>query len=223
MAIIPSSTFKDWKDGDTVKAKEYIQELEILRTAINANGEAVAALLAATAGVLKGIQNGSSFPANPVKGDMFFRTDEEVLYILDANSQWNAISPKELVDEHIADKENPHGVTATQVGSYSKTEADNRYAVASGQRIETAPALFFTNGASTSATANVTFGKAFTEIPTVVPGSVTVSVPYIDTIGHPFITVTKTGFTVKIIADGGNLGTVGSPANAAINFLVFGK
>jgi hypothetical protein len=132
MAIIPSTTFKTWKDGETVKAKEYVQELEILRTAINANGEALSALQAASAGVLKGVQNGTAFPPNPVAGDMFFRTDEGVLYVLDTNSQWIAQSPKGIVDTHTASKENPHGVSASQVGAYSKAESDGKFLVTSG-------------------------------------------------------------------------------------------
>lgn len=36
---------------------------------------------------------------------------------------------KEDLDNHTKDKDNPHGVTATQVGAYSKTESDEKYTV----------------------------------------------------------------------------------------------
>jgi hypothetical protein len=127
MAIIPSSTFKTWKDGDTVKAKEYMQELEILRTAINANGFDLETLKAAASGILKGIQNGDEFPPNPVKGDMFYRTDEGILYILDDEGQWDALSLKATTDAHAANKENPHGVSAAQLGVYTKEETDVKF------------------------------------------------------------------------------------------------
>lgn len=224
MAIIPSTTFKAWKDGEVVKAKEYMQELEILRTAINSNGEDLAALKGAAAGILKGIQNGPEFPPNPVQGDMFFRTDEEILYILDSEGQWLAQSPKAEADAHMNSKENPHGVTASQINVYTKEESDIRYVSGTGERFQPVNALFFTNGGSNNSTAHVVFPKAFSEVPTVVPGHVVTAVPYIDTIGYPYIyNVTKTGFSVKIATTAGNLGTFNTPVNAVIRFLAYGK
>jgi hypothetical protein len=230
MAIIPANTFKVWRDGEVVTALEYMQELEILRTAINANGLDVSVLKNAALGVLKGVQNGDEFPPNPVPGDLYYRTDEGLLYVLNATSNWTALPLSSELAAHTASTDNPHKVSASQIGTYTKTEIDSKFPVktesvfGSGQRIETVNVLFFTNGGSNNSTATATFSRSFSQIPVVIPGSVVEPVSYIDTIGHPHIIATKTGFTVKIQTDGsGNLGTLGSPKNAIISFLAVGK
>jgi hypothetical protein len=229
MATIPSNTFKVWRDGETVKALEYMQELEILRTAINANGNDVAVLKSAALGVLRGVRNGEVFPPNPIPGDVFLRTDENKYYFLGSESTWIPLALGADLSAHLENTENPHKVSATQIGAYTKTETDNKFSAkintvaAAGQRLETVNLLFFTNGGSISSTATGTFAKPFTNIPTVFPGSIIEPVSYIDTIGHPYIVATKTGLTVKIRTDGNNLGTPGSPKNAIMSFLVIGN
>jgi hypothetical protein len=105
-----------------------------------------------------------------------------------------------------------------------KTYSDNKFLNGNGQRVEIWPAMFFTNGGSNTATATVSFSKAFVTPPAVSPANVMVSASYIDTIRQPYITVTNTGFTVKITTGDSNvLGTVGTPVNVQMNFLVVGK
>jgi hypothetical protein len=228
MAIIPSNTFKTWRDGEVVKALEYMQELEILRTAINANGNDVAVLKNAALGVLKGVQNGEAFPPNPLPGDVFLRTDENKYYFLGLDATWKPLALDADLLAHMEDTDNPHSVSASQLGVYTKTETDNKFqtkaktVVAAGQRLEVVNALFFTNGGSNNSTANVTFAEKFTQVPLVLPGSIVTPVSYMDTIGHPYIVATTTGFTVKIQTSQGNLGTLNQPKNAIMSFLVIG-
>lgn len=106
------------------------------------------------------------------------------------------------------------------------TTIENGYIKFSGPQTATVMGvLFFTNGTSTTATANVTFGTAFTGTPSIIPGGTTTTgIPYSDSILHPYIyNQSTTGFSVKISAVGGNLGTVGTNANISINFLVLGN
>lgn len=94
-----------------------------------------------------------------------------------------------------------------------------------GMRIEQYTGQFFTNGGSDNSTATITFGTAFATPPTVSPANMPVQAAYADAIRYPFIyNVTTTGFSVKISTQGsGMLGTVGSPVNLLLKFLVFGK
>ena len=41
----------------------------------------------------------------------------------------------EVLDEHITDKDNPHGITAEQVGVYTKEEVDNKLSLAGEVKI----------------------------------------------------------------------------------------
>lgn len=134
MARIPNGTFKNWADGDVVHANEYMQELEIIRTAINSTDDDVVILKNASSGTIKRVPSGTAFPTNPtpVVGDVFYRTDHDLFYILGSNSQWRAESPKWVVDAHIANTTNPHNTTATQVGAYSMSESDTKYEIESG-------------------------------------------------------------------------------------------
>ncbi|MBO0459559.1 hypothetical protein JZO77_22740 [Enterococcus hulanensis] len=59
-------------------------------------------------------------------GDFFVVSSDGVLSVNITPSDIGAATKKELED-HTKDKNNPHGVTATQVGAYSKTESDGRY------------------------------------------------------------------------------------------------
>lgn len=95
----------------------------------------------------------------------------------------------------------------------------------SGFRNEIVTLSFFTNGGSNTATATANFGLAYTAPPTAVIGNITSgsNIPYSNALLVPVITTTNTGITVTISAQGGNLGTVGSPANLVINFFVFGN
>jgi hypothetical protein len=131
MAIIPSNTFRVWRDGDVVGAEEYMKELEILRMAINANGTDISVLKNATVGVLKGVLNGITFPPNPNPGDVFLRTDEDKYYFLSSQNVWIPLALDEELIEHMESTENPHKVSASQLGVYSKTEADVKFAVKS--------------------------------------------------------------------------------------------
>lgn len=103
---------------------------------------------------------------------------------------------------------------------YVRTTSNGTY-----NRIEIDGLLFFTNGGSTQATASYTFSQAFTSAPTILTGGITAAVPYSDTLMYPYIyNVTTTGFSVKLTtANGGNLGTVGTPANMAMNFVAIGN
>jgi hypothetical protein len=200
MAIIPSSTFKPWKDGDTVKAKEYMQELEILRTAINANGFDLEVLKGAAAGVLKGVQNGDVFPPNPVKGDIFYRTDEGVLYILDNEGQWDGLSLKAETDEHAANKENPHGVSAAQLSVYTKEESDVKfvYATEKGSNAN-GEYIKWSNGILECWKTDVFASTAMNAwVATPVAGSTYYAMPGTWTFPQPF----KVGATVHVFASG---------------------
>lgn len=88
MAKVPDGTLRNWNDGETVTSADYEQALEILRTAINSTGEDVEVLKSASAGVIKGIPYGTSFPSNPSVGDIFYRNDLDVLYIMDESLGW---------------------------------------------------------------------------------------------------------------------------------------
>jgi hypothetical protein len=128
MAIIPSNTFRVWRDGDVVGAEEYMKELEILRMAINANGTDISVLKNATIGVLKGVPNGITFPPNPNPGDVFLRTDEDKYYFLSSQNVWIPLALDADLIEHMESTENPHRVSASQLGVYTKTEADVKFA-----------------------------------------------------------------------------------------------
>lgn len=75
------------------------------------------------------LPSGTSFPASPVEGDLFYRTDEDKTYIYDG-SGWNEAgkgtphgdladigsNTHAQVDSHVGSSANPHTVTKTQVG-----------------------------------------------------------------------------------------------------------
>jgi hypothetical protein len=107
------------------------------------------------------------------------------------------------------------------------TAVEGKYAAGPqpGILIDAYTAFLFTNGSSDTATANVAFSKAFTTPPSVAPANIIQSASYADVIRYPYIyNVTTLGFSVKITTQGsGNLGTVGSPVNMLLNFLVLGK
>jgi hypothetical protein len=122
------------------------------------------------------------------------------------------------------------GLTGTDVQTLlealNTADASRVKTTSTGMRLEIAQATFFTNGGSSSSTATVTFSTAFTSKPKVMPMNIEIgdNISYSDSILYPNITnVTTTGFTAKIKAQGGNLGTLNSPANILFNFLVFGN
>ena len=106
-----------------------------------------------------------------------------------------------------------------------KTIVDGKVDAGTNTRMEICSVAFFTNGGSNTATATVTFGKAYTAPPTATIGNITSgsNIPYSNALLTPVITTTTSGMTVTITAQGGNLGTIGSPANLVFNFLVFGN
>lgn len=124
MARISDGTFKQWADGDTVTAAEYMQELEIIRAAVNSTDDDVTILKSASSGTIKRVPSGTAFPSTPEVGDIFYRTDQDLLYVLGSDSQWQVQSVK----THAARTDNPHSVTASQVGAYSTAESDTTFA-----------------------------------------------------------------------------------------------
>lgn len=80
---------------------------------------------------------------------------------------------------------------------------------------------FTSNGSQNTLTATYTFPTAYANIPTVLPCHVTQSIAYIDTISYPYITATKTNFTVvlKTSTRSDNFGS----GTAKMKFLVIGK
>jgi hypothetical protein len=128
---------------------------------------------------------------------------------------------------HKNNTSNPHGVTATQIGSYTKTEVDNllvnKITGSPNFKIDITTGIFFTNGGATTAQTNITFNKAFTTIPAIFPGDISQSVSWSDIIYYPFIFgVTTTGFSVKIVSNG-DLGTLGDPKNIFMHFIAIGN
>lgn len=93
------------------------------------------------------------------------------------------------------------------------------------QRFESIGGTFFTNGGSNSSTANMTFSKAFSSAPIIIPANMYAgsNISYSDVMYYPYIyNITTTGFSVKL-SSAGNLGTIGSPANIGMNFLAIGS
>ncbi len=128
MAIIPSTTFKQWKNGEVINALEYVQELEILRTAINSNGTDIAALKGLTVGELRRFPSGTSFPGGAIPGDIFYREDLGQAFYLGLESQWHQFSLESALTAHATSTENPHKVSAVQLGVYTKEESQAAFA-----------------------------------------------------------------------------------------------
>lgn len=106
--------------------------------------------------------------------------------------------------------------TDSKVANYVKATAGLNYT------LEITNLLFFTNGASSEATASVSFPTAYSVTPTIMPANITVPAAYSDVLYYPYTyNVSTTGFSCKIISTG-NLGTVGSPANIFMRFFIFG-
>jgi hypothetical protein len=149
---------------------------------------------------------------------------------LQTDNATNKINISDLqtnLTNHENNTSNPHAVTASQVGAYSKSESDNLLAVKiSGNgytRVEGHYAQFFTNGTSTTAYATITFTNAFTNIPDVFPGNIVQATAYSDVIYYPFIYgVTTTGFNVRLNSIG-SLGEVGDPRNIFMAFFAIGN
>lgn len=144
-----------------------------------------------------------------------------------SNAQTNITNLQTDVANHKNNTSNPHAVTASQVGAYSKTEIDNKLTnkitAGAGTRVEGQYALFFTNGGSNVATATVTFSQAFTTPPNVFPMNITQATSYSDVIYYPFIYgVTTTGFNVKIVSVS-SLGILGDPKNIFMAFMAIGS
>jgi hypothetical protein len=128
MARIPSTTFKDWKDGDIVNAEEYERELEIIRAAVNDNHDRITTLQSVSGGSISRIPHGTAFPTSDIQpGQIFFRSDQELLYLLGTDMQWEPFAPKSTLDAHTLNDDNPHNVSASQVGAYDKAEADIKF------------------------------------------------------------------------------------------------
>lgn len=91
MARIEANTFKNWTDGETLRADDFDQIIEILRTGINANYDDIIIIKDATVGTITGVRAGTAFPETPVPkaGDLFLRTDYGVLYHHDG-TQWTS-------------------------------------------------------------------------------------------------------------------------------------
>jgi hypothetical protein len=142
-------------------------------------------------------------------------------------AQTNITNLQTDVTSHKNNTSNPHAVTASQVGAYSKTEADTKLATkitgGSNLRIDLEYGIFFTNGGSTRASATFTFGSAFTTPPNVIPCNITQTTSYSDMIYYPFIYgVTTTGFNVRLDSIS-NLGVLGDPKNIFMAFLAIGN
>jgi hypothetical protein len=143
------------------------------------------------------------------------------------NLQTNLTNLQTSVTDHESNTSNPHGVTASQVGAYSKSESDILLAdkVSGGgyKRMESHYAQFFTNGTSTQAIATITFTSAFTTPPDVFPGNIVQATSYSDAIYYPFIYgVTTTGFSIRLNSIGA-LGAVGDPRNIFMTFFAIGN
>jgi hypothetical protein len=195
MGKIPDGSFKDWQDTQVVNALDYKQEREMLRVAVNDND----------ANILVNAQG-----------------------IVDLNVAVTSVADRTSVLEADSDSTLRADISTLQSTTYTKTETDNKLTTkvsgVAGLRIEFCDILFFTNGGSTSSTSSATFAQAFTTPPTIAPSNIITVVPYGDNLIYPYpYNITTTGFSVKIATKDGNLGTVGTPANLAMRFLVIGK
>lgn len=128
------------------------------------------------------------------------------------------------ISNHIGDKTNPHVVTASQVGSYTKAECDGKYINGAGQSLSVIQASFavYTGNTANTLRLTVTFPKAYASVPTVMPANITQTISFCDTMSYPLISsVTTTSFSVEL--------NLSNPANdfgvgvLKMNFLVFGK
>jgi hypothetical protein len=143
------------------------------------------------------------------------------------NAQTNITNVQTDLTNHKNNTSNPHGVTASQVGAYSKTEADTllkgKISGYQNYKIDIDYGIFFTNGGSHTTTSTITFSNAFSSPPYVIPCNITQVTSYGDVIYYPFIYgVTPTGFNVRIISTG-DLGIQGDPKNIFMAFLAIGN
>lgn len=115
-------------------------------------------------------------------------------------------------------------MTVTGTITEGSTLLSQKY-VRANVRLDIEAGFFFTNGGATSATANITWGTAFTSAPHVSPLEITLSASYIDTIIYPWIyNITTTGCSVRLQTYKGDmLGTAGTPTNAVMWFMAIGN
>lgn len=101
MAKIADGTLRNWNDGETVYEKDYEQDREILRAAINDTDTRVDNTYTKvevddkinTAASTAYVQTGTTFPSSPVDGQQFFKNDTDLYYIYDAgNAAWIVIN-----------------------------------------------------------------------------------------------------------------------------------
>lgn len=135
--------------------------------------------------------------------------------------------PNDVVDSDKFIKDNFNKVESqvySKTEVYSKSEMDTSLLAKVGGAVDISvvSGLFFTNGASSVATAAISFGKTYATPPYVFPGNLGNTVAYSDTLRFPYIyNVSTTGFSCKLLADG-NLGDA-TPVNLIVNFLVIGR
>lgn len=145
MANIPEGTLRDWHNGETMKEADYELEREILRAAINDNYKRLIKKYQVVKkdGTVKNTQN-----LNATLNTINFKEGNNIQFTLDpvtstltveviqgAGSGLNAeflngralsyFAVKSVQDEHIANKSNPHGTTAEQVGAYSFSQSNS--------------------------------------------------------------------------------------------------
>lgn len=141
-----------------------------------------------------------------------------------SNLQTSATSLQTTITNHTSDKTNPHAVTATQVGSYTKAEADGKYINGTGQSLSVIQASFavYTGGTANVLRLTVTFPKAYSSAPAVMPANIVQTISFCDTMAYPLISsVTTTSFNVELnLTNSANDFGVGV---LKMNFLVFGK
>lgn len=93
---------------------------------------------------------------------------------------------------------------------------------AEGQKVEIVEVSLVSSGSTSSISGSGTFTKTYTIVPTILPGVVTQTVGYVDSMCYPFVSSpTLTGFQVKLVTSNtvNNFGA----GTVKMTFLVFGK
>jgi hypothetical protein len=201
MSQVDKAQVHDFTTGETVTEAILDQNTEVLRVAHNDTDNRVVVLENAQAGAMTGIRSGTAFPTSPVPkaGDKFYRTDLHQEFTYTEAYSWEELS-------------------------YSKTESDNKFVSASGERIEIVEMTITTNGASSNALGSATFSKTYSSAPIVSYCYVSNSVGYSDVMLVPFIkNITTTGFQCSFQVWYNGVQNKFDAGTFKTKFLVFGK
>lgn len=128
--------YSDFKLADTIDPDQFDSnnasigsKLTELINESNDQDNRITSVENATVGLIHGVPSGTAFPTTPIPqgGDVFYRTDLDAFYVYNNNTKvWVQYAHQSDLTSHTGSTNNPHNVTASQVGAYTTSAVDTK-------------------------------------------------------------------------------------------------